>query len=76
MLVSSISGYVDILLETVKSLRQNVEIPHYEDGEDVPSLLWDQFPIQFNSIYFSQTIVWCMRCYIQYVYLITGEVGL
>ena len=44
MLVSSISGYVDILLETVRSLGQNVEIPHFEDGEDVSPLLCDQLP--------------------------------
>ena len=32
---------------------------------------WPNLSIQFNSIYFSQIILWCMRCYIQYVQIYT-----
>ena len=43
MLVSLYSGFVDILIEKVRSFAQNGDIPHFDDAEDVPPLLWEQF---------------------------------
>lgn len=44
MFVSLYSGYVDILIEKVRTFAQNGEIPHFDDVENVPPPLCEEFP--------------------------------
>ena len=52
MLVSLYSGFVDILIEKVRSFAQNGDIPHFDDAENVPPLLCDQFPLPTRILLF------------------------